>query len=71
MVLKRAYPFSASKSSKQNNIKKKETGSSCLSALEKKINNIASRGGKNRYTPLNAVYIRNITTYKYGVTGFL
>jgi hypothetical protein len=70
-VLKRTYPFSASKRSRQINIKKSEIGFSFFSALEKKINKIASNGGRNRYIPLNAVYRRNVTTYRYGVKGFL
>lgn len=70
-ALKRTYPFSASKIRRQANIKKSERGFSFLSALEKNINKIANIGGRNRYTPLSAVYRRNATTYRYGVKGFL
>jgi len=70
-LLNSTYPFSASKRRRHTNIKKSEAGSSCFNALEKKINKIASSGGRNRYTPLSAVYSKNATTYRYGVKGFL
>ncbi|OHE18184.1 MAG: hypothetical protein A2540_01665 [Sulfurimonas sp. RIFOXYD2_FULL_37_8] len=59
IVLKSTYPFCASKIIKQNETKSNDIESSFLSALEKITNSIASKGGKNRYIPLNAVYTIN------------
>jgi hypothetical protein len=54
-VLKRTYPFSASKSTKEKQIKSKEVKSFFLSALEKSTYNIANKGGKNRCILLNTI----------------
>lgn len=45
--------------------------SSCISAFEKRTYKIAKKGGKNRYIPLNAVYIINNAAYRSGVKEFL
>ncbi|MCW8895153.1 MAG: hypothetical protein OQK48_08055 [Sulfurimonas sp.] len=45
--------------------------SSFLIALVKSINKTANSGGKNRYIPLKAVYIKYKATYIYGAKEFL
>ena len=63
--------FCASKIIKHIDIKNKAILSLRFNALVKRRNNTDKRGGKNRYIPLKAVYIKNKATYTNGAIEFL
>ncbi|MCF6339704.1 MAG: hypothetical protein L3J10_02975 [Sulfurimonas sp.] len=71
ILLKRTYPFSASKTTRQKTTKERYMISSFLRALEKYINKTAKKGGKYKYMLLSAVYAKNKITYINVIKVFL